>query len=204
MKSFAEKFRPLTHVEIVTHKPLRVKVGNTKWIWEHNLQSAVNFMRFLELKDHVLKVITDAVDRKQKKVSPRLDEDSFLIIRGVTLIVGLLWEVGKKPEFFITRFRMKIAFFQYFTMHTDELFEMLENCLSFNARLLQFASVPSEIRSVSNREMDSDGFLSLCGLSVGAHNEPWLLLCERLEYEKQRAIAQYKQNESSRKNQKRK
>lgn len=195
-KSFAEKFRPLTHVEIVGNKPLRVKIGDTKYYWEHRLMRAIDFARFFEVKDGIIKLMTDAVEFKRKAGMEAKAEKAMA--HGALMMARILLEVCELPDGFISRFKFRRAFLKHYTDHIDELFTLFEHCLAYNARLLRFAEVPSELRSVSGNRIPSDGFLTLCGDSISAHNEPWIFLCERLESKKQQTIGEYYASEEQR------
>lgn len=136
-KSFVEKFRPLTHFEIVTGKPFRTRIGKSKYFYEHNLMSAVNLVRFHELYSPMLDALTTTA--KATAESPQFNEHSVNLIKVFVQMIMLMYEVGKKPKWWWQRLGMKRAMLREWINDAEAMFKTFESLMVYESRLFSLA-----------------------------------------------------------------
>lgn len=189
MKSFEEKFRPPTHFEVATDKPLSFPIGDSKWVYQHHLMRAVDFVRFHSLATSLMAQAEETA-RAQAAKGNVFDAGSVSIIRQFAAMILLAYEVCDKPKSFWGRLKLKRFMLSYYLDHTDKLFKVFEMLLTYNGRLLHFTPWPSDMATVPSASVDSDWFLQICD-TEGAHLLPWIVLCERYEKRKQQSIGEH-------------
>lgn len=167
-----ERFRPPTYYEVVTGKPYRARIGKTKWIYTVNPFSAVAMVRVHELKDSIISMLKGAANAQSKETG--FSKSSVELINGFIAMASLLWEIADKPKSFISRIRMRMAFFKWALKQTDWTFKIFENVLSANARISFFFPTPGELFSNSTGTISGDGFHYITRGHGDPAKTPWV------------------------------
>jgi hypothetical protein len=190
------KFRPLTYFEVVTELPYQIPFD--KRIYSTQLMNCVNVIRVFELKDAIMNNMNKAALIKQEQ-GEGFTSISVTLIQGYISMAHLLYEICDKPKFFFTRWRYRSAFIRYCLKHTDFLWTVWDQVLSYNARSLQCNTVPSELQSDTGNNLEADGFYLQCE-GFDPKNTNWRTVQLKHEHEKYRAIAQFLSTKKSNKN----
>jgi hypothetical protein len=129
-KSFAEKFTPLTHAEIVAKKPYRKPVGNTGQYYKHNLMNAVNLVKFHHMSAHILGEMDKSASEEHLK-SGTFDAASGLFIKGIVSLILLVYEVGENNK----SFHLKSTMLGHYLKNVDEFWELFQELKDYDTRL---------------------------------------------------------------------
>lgn len=135
--AFVEKFRPLTYYEIVTGKPLRKPIPNSRFVFHSNMQSVTTVVRFNEILHSVINPIMDKMGDFAKATAVQgvdFSQESTKLIQGMITITRILWEFTKKPKWFLSRRKMWKSFFRACMDDSDYLFDLLGNFRDYNQR----------------------------------------------------------------------
>ena len=129
-KSFAEKFTPLSHYEIVTKKKYRKPIGDTGQFYKHNLMNAVNLIKFHHMSSTILGEMEKSASDEHLK-SGTFDSASTVFIKGILSLIVLVFEVGENPK----SFHLKSTMITYYLKHVDEFWELFEELRAYDTRL---------------------------------------------------------------------
>jgi len=167
--TLAERFRPLTHIEIKQRKPFIYHL-NSKWTYECRLDLTKNLVSLWNAKDAVLKAFNE------KKYSVEI---ALLLLRE------LMYEIGQKPRGFLKRMQYKMVYHKSFEDNVGDFIELFNSMLMYQTRLFFAQSAESDdVRSA--RGIYRDGWRSFIA-GTDAWAKTYLEYFSECEYQKERA-----------------
>lgn len=134
--TLAERFRPLTHIEIKQRKPFIYHL-NSKWTYECRLDLTKNLVSLWNAKDAVLKAFNE------KKYSVEI---ALLLLRE------LMYEIGQKPRGFLKRMQYKMVYHKSFEDNVGDFIELFNSMLMYQTRLFFLLNQLNQMMFVQQEE----------------------------------------------------
>ena len=190
MRMVASPFALASYVEVKEGRPYRAKIGKV-W-YSTRYQSAVSWVRFMAIKEQTLKFMSDAAKKDGGPVEQA--QKQLALVQGLRVMILLLWEIRERKGFLgelwrIVRFD-KVRFHRFMFNNVDKLFEVFEQVMAYNGRLLRWNAIPRGMESDSRSSVGRDWFRDFTE-GFDPTTTPWIEICHAREQSKIKSIGEW-------------
>lgn len=190
MRMVASPFALASYVEVKEGRPYIAKIGKV-W-YSTKYQSAVSFVRFMAIKEQTLKFMSDAAKMTGGPVEQA--QKQLQLVQGLRVMILLLWEIRERKSWLGEMMRIvradKIRFYRFMFQNTDKLFEVFEQVMAYNGRLLRWNKIPRGMESDSGSTVGRDWFRDFTE-GYDPSSTPWIEICHGREQSKIKSILEW-------------